>query len=117
MKLLATPEEGVHLYVCGPKGFMDAVLATARAKGWPESQLHYEFFAAAPVKSLDDESFQVKLASSGRIVVVAKDTSVTMRCEKPASRFDLLRAGAFAELPHPGARGGAGSQGLVPVTR
>ena len=76
-ELLATPEEGVHLYVCGPKGFMDAVLATARAKGWPESQLHYEFFAAAPVKSLDDESFQVKLASSGRIVVVAKDTSVT----------------------------------------
>lgn len=76
-QLLAKPGEGVHLYVCGPKGFMDAVLGTARAKGWPESQLHYEFFAAAPVKSADDESFQVKLASSGRIVVIAKDKSVT----------------------------------------
>jgi vanillate O-demethylase ferredoxin subunit len=50
--LLATPQPGTHLYVCGPKGFMDAVLATARARGWPEAQLHYEFFAAdvAPVE-------------------------------------------------------------------
>ena len=46
---LATPRDGVHLYVCGPKGFMDAVLATARAQGWPEAQLHYEFFAGAVV--------------------------------------------------------------------
>jgi vanillate O-demethylase ferredoxin subunit len=29
------------------------------------------------VKSVDDESFQVKLASSGRIVVIAKNKSVT----------------------------------------
>ena len=36
----------VHLYVCGPKGFMDAVLGTARAQGWPEPRLHYEFFSA-----------------------------------------------------------------------
>ena len=45
--LLAAPASGVHLYVCGPKGFMDAVLNTARAQGWPEDQLHYEFFAGA----------------------------------------------------------------------
>lgn len=75
--LLATPEEDTHLYVCGPKGFMDAVLSTARAKGWPESQLHYEFFGADLVKSGNDESFQVKLASSGRIVVIPKDMTVS----------------------------------------
>ena len=74
--LLATPEAGTHLYVCGPKGFMDAVLATARAQGWPEDQLHYEFFGAEVVKSADDQSFQVKLASSGKIVVVPKDKTV-----------------------------------------
>ena len=76
-ELLAEPEEGVHLYVCGPKGFMDAVLGTARSKGWPQSQLHYEFFAAEAVKSPDDESFAIKLASSGRVIVIAKDKSVT----------------------------------------
>ena len=76
-KLLATPKYGVHIYVCGPKGFMDAVLGTARARGWPETQLHYEFFSSDIAPSAFDESFEVKLASSGRIVVVPKDMSVT----------------------------------------
>jgi vanillate O-demethylase ferredoxin subunit len=74
--LLAAPRPGTHVYVCGPKGFMDAVLGTARAAGWPEAQLHYEFFSAAPTASDSDGSFEVQLASSGRIVVVPKDQSV-----------------------------------------
>ena len=74
--LLAAPQVGVHLYVCGPKGFMDAVLQTARASGWPEAQLHYEFFSAEVQKSADDASFDVKLASSGRVVRVAADQTV-----------------------------------------
>ena len=74
--LLAAPATGAHLYVCGPKGFMDAVLGTARAAGWPEPQLHYEFFSSKVVKSANDGSFEVKLASSGKIVRVAKDQTV-----------------------------------------
>lgn len=74
--LLVKPEPGTHVYVCGPKGFMDAVLSTARAQGWPEDQVHFEFFGADAVKSDDDRSFQVKLASSGKIVVVPKDKTV-----------------------------------------
>ena len=76
-QLLAQPEAGTHLYVCGPKGFMDAVLNTAREKGWPEAQLHYEFFGAEVAKSERDASFEIKLASSGRIVMVPKDQTVT----------------------------------------
>ncbi len=75
--LLAQPQAGTHLYVCGPKGFMDAVLNTAREKGWPEAQLHYEFFGAEVAKSDSDASFEIKLASSGRIVMVPKDKTVT----------------------------------------
>jgi vanillate O-demethylase ferredoxin subunit len=74
--LLTKPQPSTHLYVCGPKGFMDAVLSTARARGWPESQLHYEFFSAEPVKSRSDASFEVKLANSGKVVVVPKDKTV-----------------------------------------
>jgi vanillate O-demethylase ferredoxin subunit len=74
--LLAAPQPGVHVYVCGPKGFMDAVLSTARANGWPEAQLHYEFFSAEIARSDSDATFQVKLASSGRIVVVPNDKTV-----------------------------------------
>jgi len=75
--LLAAPQVGTHLYVCGPKGFMDVALGLARAAGWPASQLHYEFFAAEVEKSDNDAAFEVKLASSGRIIPIGKDQSVT----------------------------------------
>jgi vanillate O-demethylase ferredoxin subunit len=74
--LAAEQGSEVHLYVCGPKGFMDAVLRRARAQGWPEQQLHYEFFSAEPAKSDGDASFEVQLASSGKVIVVAKHQSV-----------------------------------------
>jgi vanillate O-demethylase ferredoxin subunit len=74
--LVARPSAGTHLYVCGPKGFMDAALGAARAAGWPEAQLHYEFFSAAPTATDSDGSFEVQLASSGRVVVVPKDKTV-----------------------------------------
>jgi len=75
--LLASPQAGTHLYVCGPKGYMDAVLGTARAAGWPEAQLHYEFFGAEVAKSDSDAGFTIKLASSGRIIMIPKDQTVT----------------------------------------
>ncbi len=74
--LLSTPQAGTHLYVCGPKGFMDAVLSTARTQAWPESQLHYEFFSAEVPTTDADAPFEVQLASSGRIVVVPKNKTV-----------------------------------------
>jgi vanillate O-demethylase ferredoxin subunit len=74
--LMATPQPGTHVYVCGPKGFMDAVLGAARAAGWPEAQLHYEFFTAAPVTHAGDGCFEVQLASSGRVIPVAADQTV-----------------------------------------
>jgi len=75
-QLVGTVQPGVHLYVCGPKGFMDAVLAAARAAGWPAEQLHYEFFGAEVAKSESDGAFEVKLASSGRVIQVAKEQTV-----------------------------------------
>jgi vanillate O-demethylase ferredoxin subunit len=74
--LLATPQPGTHLYVCGPRGFMDAVLGGARERGWPESRLHWEFFGADAAPCDADAAFEVMLASSGRVVVVPKDRSV-----------------------------------------
>lgn len=68
---------GCHLYVCGPTGFMDMVLATARGLGWPEAALHREYFAAAPTMSAGEAgAFEVQLATSGRVIRVAADQSV-----------------------------------------
>jgi vanillate O-demethylase ferredoxin subunit len=72
---LGRASAGTHLYVCGPQGFMDAVLGTARDSGWPEDRLHYEFFGAAPVDTSGDGSFEVEIASSGQIIPVLPDQS------------------------------------------
>jgi vanillate monooxygenase ferredoxin subunit len=61
---------GTHLYVCGPQGFMDAVLGTARAQGWPEDRLHFEFFGAALVDTSGDGGFELEIASTGRVIPV-----------------------------------------------
>jgi vanillate O-demethylase ferredoxin subunit len=73
---LAAPKQGEHLYVCGPKGFMDAVLDTARRNGWPEAQLHCEYFAAEPAPASEGDAFEVQVASSGRVVVVPAGKTV-----------------------------------------
>lgn len=74
---IGPPAEGRHLYVCGPNGFMDMVLATARRLGWPDAALHREYFAGAPATpSSEDGAFEVELAASGRIIRVAADQSV-----------------------------------------
>jgi vanillate O-demethylase ferredoxin subunit len=68
--LLAAPAPDTHVYVCGPQGFIDHVLDSARARGWPAAQLHVEYFGAAAVDTGGDRPFDVQLASSGTVVTV-----------------------------------------------
>lgn len=74
--LVKQVQPGVHLYVCGPKGFMDFVLSTARSAGWPENQLHFEFFGAEVVHLASDAAFVVKIASTGQEFEVPADKTV-----------------------------------------
>lgn len=69
--VLAAQPPGSELYVCGPAGFIDAALSTARRHGWPESHLHRELFAAAP-REVDgeDQSFDIELDGSGQVIHV-----------------------------------------------
>lgn len=62
-RVLAQRQAGDALYVCGPNGFMNHVLDTARAQGWPEPALHSERFGAAPAVS-NDAGFDLVLARS-----------------------------------------------------
>jgi vanillate O-demethylase ferredoxin subunit len=73
---LAQPLAGTHLYVCGPTGFIDHVVSTAKAQGWPAEQVHLEYFGAAPQDSAGDGAFEVKIASSGKTIRIAADQTV-----------------------------------------
>jgi len=73
---VGAPVVGTHIYVCGPKPFIDAVMATATNAGWPAKQLHYELFTAEAEKRADDGSFYIELAKSNRRVLVPHDKTV-----------------------------------------
>ncbi|HJV61038.1 MAG TPA: PepSY domain-containing protein [Albitalea sp.] len=74
--LLDQPAPGTHLYVCGPSGFMDRVIATAIEKGWPEAHVHREYFAGELADARNNVAFEVRLASTGKVIPVAKERSV-----------------------------------------
>ncbi len=68
----------VHVYVCGPAGFMDFVLKTARENKWPDEQLHREYFSpAAPPVGAAATEFEVQIASSGKTYVIPADLPIT----------------------------------------
>ncbi|MCW8277853.1 oxidoreductase [Pseudomonas sp. PCH199] len=80
-EVLANPAPDVHLYVCGPSGFMQHVLDSAKAQGWRDGQLHREYFAAAPVDASADGAFQVKLGGSGQVFDIPADKTVVQVLE------------------------------------
>jgi vanillate O-demethylase ferredoxin subunit len=81
-RVLQAPEIGVHLYVCGPSGFIDHIVQTALRLGWADINIHVERFSAVPVDTSGDQAFDVKIASTGAIVRVPADCPVTDALER-----------------------------------
>jgi vanillate O-demethylase ferredoxin subunit len=74
--LLASHVPGTHLYCCGPAGLMHAVeRATAH---WPADHVHFERFSGDGTAPIDgaDRSFEIEIASSGRVLVVPAGRSI-----------------------------------------
>jgi vanillate O-demethylase ferredoxin subunit len=79
--LLHRPDGG-HLYMCGPRPFMDLVQSTARLS-WEDPCVHLEYFAAERIAPVEGEtSFQVALARRG----------ITLTVEPGVTIVDTLRA-------------------------
>ena len=74
--VLQNPVATAHIYVCGPTGFMDWVIAGASERGWSVSQVHREYFAAAPISPDDEGTFEVVLASTGQTFVIPPGQSI-----------------------------------------
>ena len=85
--VLAAADARAHVYVCGPSGYIDFILAQARAAGVDEARIHFERFAlgedehpSAPVEG--DVAFQVKLASTGEVFDIPADETVTSALDR-----------------------------------
>jgi ferredoxin-NADP reductase/(2Fe-2S) ferredoxin len=84
---LRTRPEGAHVYICGPKGMIDAALKCAAH--WPQESVHYELFSGTETALKDDD---------GAFTVVLKKSGVTLEVLPGNSILDTIRkAGIMAE--------------------
>ena len=73
---------GTNAYVCGPKGMIDWVHATASEAGWPDAQVHSEeFLAPQPGKP-----FEVRLCRSDKTITVGAEESLLEAIERAGRR-------------------------------
>ncbi|RXF74198.1 PDR/VanB family oxidoreductase [Hansschlegelia zhihuaiae] len=85
---------GTHLYVCGPEGMIDAILAGGREAGWPDENLHSERFMA----HVSGEPFSVRLAKAGVTTEVRPDQSLLEAIEEAGVDAPYLcRGGACGQ--------------------
>jgi ferredoxin-NADP reductase len=94
--LLATQPLGTHVYVCGPTGMIDHVIATARSCGWPGSHVHWEQFSAPPV----GDAFEVFLARARISVHVPPDRSLLESIEAAGVEVPYLCRGGVCGFCH-----------------
>jgi tetrachlorobenzoquinone reductase len=64
-----------HLYCCGPVPMMDAFTEAARAQGFPNAQIHLEYFSPREAPATEG-GFTVELARSKRSVQVKAGESI-----------------------------------------
>ncbi|MEX0281793.1 MAG: 2Fe-2S iron-sulfur cluster-binding protein [Arenibacterium sp.] len=78
--------QDAHLYICGPRGMIDAARATAEAAGIVTDRVHVELFDnSAGAASEGEDTFEVEVASSGEVFTVMPGQSI----------IDALEAGGL----------------------
>ncbi|MDE1169137.1 MAG: PDR/VanB family oxidoreductase [Pseudomonas sp.] len=72
--VLGAPGADVHVYVCGPAGFMDWVIAQALEAGHADDHIHREYFQVEVDNS--GAGFEVVASRSGKSVQVAEGQTI-----------------------------------------
>lgn len=72
--VLGQAQVGVHVYTCGPSGFMDWVIAESLKQGYSDDHIHREYFQVEVDNS--GAGFEVVAARSGKVVQVAEGQSI-----------------------------------------
>ncbi|BBH48777.1 PDR/VanB family oxidoreductase [Pseudomonas sp. KU43P] len=90
--LYAGLSDDAHVYVCGPKPLIDAVVEGAKAAGIADARVHFEQFAAAPAAG---GAFTLVLGRSGRELQVEEGMTIIQAIEnvKAAQVECLCREG------------------------
>ncbi len=98
--VLRSASPGRHLYVCGPNGFMDFVVRTAKSLGWADECVHLERFGAevdtdgAPFTVIARKSGKAFEVAPGETIagqLVANGVGVSMSCQSGVCGTCLTR--------------------------
>jgi len=73
-EIVGAPQNGRHVYVCGPRSMIDDVKKVAESRGWPGGHVHFESFGAAPQSG--SAAIEVVLRRSGRTLLVSAQQSI-----------------------------------------
>lgn len=67
-----------HLYVCGPTGFMEFVMRSAKQAGWQDQQLHQEHFVAQNnTDTSQNKAFTLQILGSDQKIPVLEHQTAT----------------------------------------
>lgn len=85
-----------HVYVCGPKGMIEAVKSAMEAAGLDQDRIHFELFTSAAEQS-GDSAFEVEVHATGEVFEVPPGKTIV----------EVLEAGGV-DLMHDCLRGDCG---------
>lgn len=85
--LVASMGADEHVYVCGPKGMIEAVKSAMEAGGVSAERIHFELFTSAAEQS-GDVAFEVEVHSTGEVFTVPPGKTIVEVLE--AGGVDLI---------------------------
>lgn len=74
--LLSAASADTHVYFCGPKGLIQAIIDTGERLSIPRTRLHFELFGNAANSKASDQPVDVVLSQSGKTVAVPVGVSI-----------------------------------------
>ena len=73
--LVQSTAVGSHIYVCGPRGMIEAVRERAHENGFDKDHVHFELFSKHD-EQVAGGSFEVEISSTGQVFTIPPDKSI-----------------------------------------
>lgn len=87
VELMQSQSKDTTVYLCGPRGMIDAARSAAINAGMSEDAIHIELFTASEAQDADS-AFEVEISNTGQVVSVAADQSIIEALE--AANIDVM---------------------------
>lgn len=74
-RLLEAAVSDAHVYVCGPRGMIDAVRHEAEKRGFDKQRVHFELFSN-DAEDVVNEAFEVEIEATGEVFTIPADKTI-----------------------------------------